>query len=70
MPPPMLLVPCWLMAGTENLDSGQGGLGRALADQRELLFDLEQVVAGLPDSQTRILIEKSIGNLLLIWSGV
>lgn len=66
----MLLVPGWLMAWTENLDSGQGGLGRALPDQRELLFDLEQVVAGLPDSETRILIEKLIGNLLLIWSGV
>jgi len=38
-------------------------------DQRELLFDLERVAAGLPDGEARILIEKSTGNLLRMWSG-
>lgn len=36
-------------------------------DQRELLFDLDRVAAGMPDGEARILIEKSIGNLLRMW---
>ncbi len=39
------------------------------SDRRELLFDLERVADGMPDGEARILIEKSIGNLLRMWSG-
>lgn len=37
-------------------------------DQRELLFDLERVRAGVPDGDGRLLLDKSIGNLLRMWA--
>lgn len=37
-------------------------------DQRELLFDLERVRAATPDGERRLLIDKSIGNLLRMWA--
>ena len=37
-------------------------------DQRELLFDLERVRWSLPDGESRLLIDKSVGNLLRMWA--
>ena len=37
------------------------------ADERELLFDLGRVRASLPDGEARLLLDKSIGNLLRLW---
>jgi PKHD-type hydroxylase len=37
-------------------------------DQRELLFDLARTRAVLPDGETRLLLDKSIGGLLRMWS--
>ena len=39
-------------------------------DQRELLFDLERVRAGLADGEGRLLLDKSIGNLLRQWGEI
>ena len=36
-------------------------------DERELLFDLGRVRAGLPDGEARLLLDKSIGALLRLW---
>lgn len=36
-------------------------------DRRELLFDLERVRGALPDGEGRLLLDKSIGNLLRQW---
>jgi PKHD-type hydroxylase len=36
-------------------------------DERELLFDLGRVRASLPDGEARLLLDKSIGNLLRLW---
>jgi PKHD-type hydroxylase len=36
-------------------------------DQRELLFDLMRVQAALPEGQLRLLLSKSVGNLLRMW---
>lgn len=38
------------------------------ADQRELLFDLARVQAALPSGDTRLLLSKSVGNLLRMWA--
>ncbi len=38
------------------------------ADQRELLFDLERVRWTLPDGEGRLLLDKSVGNLLRMWA--
>lgn len=43
----------------------QSGLRRP--DQRELLFDLTRVRATLPEGETRLLLDKSIGGLLRMW---
>ena len=40
------------------------------ADQRELLFDLERSRAAMADGEARLLLDKSIGNLLRMWSEV
>ena len=37
-------------------------------DQRELLFDLARTRAALPDGEARLLLDKSIGGLLRMWS--
>ena len=37
-------------------------------DERELLFDLGRVRASLPDGEARLLLDKSIGNLLRLWT--
>ena len=37
-------------------------------DQRELLFDLERIRWSLPDGEARLLIDKSVGNLLRMWA--
>ena len=37
------------------------------ADERELMFDLARVQAALPDGEARLLVSKSIGNLLRMW---
>jgi PKHD-type hydroxylase len=37
-------------------------------DQRQLLFDLARVQASLPAGETRLLLSKSIGNLLRMWA--
>lgn len=37
------------------------------ADQRELLFDLEQVRAGIDGGEAALLMDKAIGNLLRMW---
>lgn len=37
-------------------------------DERELLFDLSRVQAALPAGDTRLLLSKSVGNLLRMWS--
>ncbi|WP_296818198.1 Fe2+-dependent dioxygenase [Brevundimonas sp.] len=39
-------------------------------DQRELLFDLERVRAGLPDGEARLLLDKSVGGLLRQWGEI
>ena len=39
-------------------------------DQRELLFDLERVRAASPEGEGRLLIDKSIGNLLRQWGEI
>jgi PKHD-type hydroxylase len=36
-------------------------------DERELLFDLGRVRATLPEGEARLLLDKSIGNLLRLW---
>ena len=36
-------------------------------DERELLFDLGRVRASLPDGEARLLLDKSMGNLLRLW---
>jgi PKHD-type hydroxylase len=36
-------------------------------DEREVLFDLGRVRAALPDSDARLLLDKSINNLIRIW---
>ncbi len=36
-------------------------------DERELLFDLGRVRASLPEGEARLLLDKSIGNLLRLW---
>ncbi len=36
-------------------------------DQRELLFDLEQVREGMENGETTLLLDKAIGNLLRMW---
>lgn len=36
-------------------------------DQRELLFDLERASAAVPEGEVRMLLEKSLGNLLRMW---
>ncbi|MCS6622652.1 Fe2+-dependent dioxygenase [Roseibacterium beibuensis] len=36
-------------------------------DQRELLFDLERVALSLPPGESRLLLDKSLGNLLRMW---
>ena len=41
--------------------------GSSRDDQRELLFDLERVRAATPEGEGRLLIDKSIGNLLRQW---
>ena len=38
------------------------------ADQRELLFDLDRARAATPDGDDRLLLDKSIGNLLRMWA--
>lgn len=38
------------------------------ADQREALFDLEQVRAGADSDEAALLLDKTIGNLLRMWS--
>lgn len=38
------------------------------ADQRELLFDLARVRASLGESEARLTLDKSIGNLLRMWA--
>lgn len=38
------------------------------ADQRLLLFDLARVQAALPAGDTRLLLSKSVGNLLRMWA--
>jgi PKHD-type hydroxylase len=37
------------------------------ADQRELLFDLEQVRAGMSSGGESLMLDKTIGNLLRMW---
>jgi PKHD-type hydroxylase len=37
-------------------------------DERELLFDLGRVRASLPDGEARLLLDKSIGALLRLWT--
>ena len=37
------------------------------ADERELMFDLARVQAALPDGEQRLLLSKSVGNLLRMW---
>jgi PKHD-type hydroxylase len=37
------------------------------ADEREILFDLGRTRAGLPDSDARLLLDKTIGNLVRLW---
>jgi PKHD-type hydroxylase len=39
-------------------------------DQREVLFDLDQVRASLPESAQKLMVDKSVGNLLRMWSEV
>lgn len=36
-------------------------------DQRELLFDLERVALSQPPGEARLLLDKSLGNLLRMW---
>lgn len=38
------------------------------SDERQLLFDLARVQAALPAGDTRLLLSKSIGNLLRLWA--
>ena len=38
------------------------------ADQRELLFDLERVRGATPEGEARLLLDKSVGNLLRMWA--
>lgn len=38
------------------------------ADQRELLFDLERIRPATPEGEPRLLLDKTIGNLLRMWS--
>jgi len=38
------------------------------ADQRELLFDLERIRPAVPDGEARLLLDKSLGGLLRMWS--
>jgi PKHD-type hydroxylase len=37
------------------------------ADEREVLFDLARVRAGLPEGEARLLLDKASGNLLRLW---
>jgi PKHD-type hydroxylase len=37
------------------------------ADERELMFDLARVQAALPNGELRLLLSKSVGNLLRMW---
>lgn len=37
------------------------------ADEREILFDLGRTRAALPDSDARLMLDKSIGNLVRLW---
>ena len=39
-------------------------------DQRELLFDLSRVRGRTPDGEERLLLDKSVGRLLRMWSEV
>ena len=36
-------------------------------DEREALFDLQRVRWSLPEGQNRLLVDKTIGNLLRMW---
>jgi PKHD-type hydroxylase len=38
------------------------------ADRRELLFDLERIRPAVPEGEARLLLDKSIGGLLRMWS--
>lgn len=38
------------------------------ADRRELLFDLERLRPAVPEGEARLLLDKSIGGLLRMWS--
>lgn len=38
------------------------------ADEREILFDLARVRAGLPEGEARLLVEKAAGNLMRLWA--
>ncbi|MBW3618262.1 MAG: PKHD-type hydroxylase, partial [Proteobacteria bacterium] len=38
------------------------------ADQRELLFDLARVQATQPAGEARLLLSKSVGDLLRMWA--
>ena len=40
------------------------------ADQRELLFDLEQVRAGMNSGGESLMLDKAMGNLLRMWGEV
>jgi PKHD-type hydroxylase len=39
-------------------------------DERELMFDLARVQAALPNGEARLILSKSIGNLLRMWGEV
>lgn len=37
-------------------------------DEREILFDLARVRAGLPEGEARLLLDRSVGGLLRLWA--
>jgi PKHD-type hydroxylase len=43
----------------------QSMVGRG--DEREVLFDLQRVRWATPEGQARLLLDKSIGNLIRMW---
>jgi PKHD-type hydroxylase len=39
------------------------------ADQREILFELEQVRSGMSVGESSLVLDKTIGNLIRMWGG-
>ncbi len=51
-----------------NAQAGPGLRIIRRQDQREILFDLERVRGSTPEGEARLLIDKTVGNLLRLWA--